>query len=730
MDPRPPEFAPVSPAGGPRPGPDDRWTVPDLIDFEYYLERDEIDLRERPAARVALADRDRAIYLDGVAPALAGLDPHSPSHRRGSLRRWLTARRESEPPDLRDLLPGTAFDHAQRLGTLILAVAGFLIGVGAASTLLSYDGRLPVNVSWYLFLLVGAQFLLIGGGVLAWVLRRSRPVGATIQDVTVLGRLIRPLFTRLGSWVQQQRLAHASQEARDRARAGTGMLKSQYQLYGPVTYLPVLVPAQVFGVAFNLGVILTTIAMEWFTDLAFGWGSALDVGPQAVYELARAVATPWSWLLGEGVGYPTLDQVAGSRINLKDPLFLLDAGHLRSWRWFLVLAVITYGLLPRLVLLLASIYAQRHLLSRLPFTHARTQALYARLVTPRLETPGGSGQGPAMPIPAPLVPRVHRQPRPERKPQAQPEPTPRPESPQPEPEPRLAPRPELQPPLTPRSKEERKPTPQPRPQLEPTPQPEPQLEPRLQPRPEPWLQPQLEPTPRSKPPLESARQPQPGPVLQPGSRLQPGPTGQPQPQSVPPLQPQPQPQPQSPQPLPESRLESPPEPEPEPRPPPQPPIIGLAGGIAPDACLLLIHVDVDDLIEDQDRPRLAGLIAACTGWRIARAASFGSGTLMTEGVIQWLAEQDWQAPPARVVILMDGSQPPITENLRFLRELRAAAGTQAQLLLALVGDPQDEDPLPPVGDFDFTDWQRKIDALGDPYLRLAMLAPPHADGEP
>ena len=626
MEPRPPEFDPVSPAGGPKPGTDDRWTVPDLIDFEYYLERDEIDLRERPAARAALADRDRAIYLDEVAPGLAGLDPHSSPHRRGSLRRWLTARRAAEPPDLRDLLPGTAFDHAQRLGTLILAVVGFLIGIGAASTLLNYDGRLPVNVFWYLFLLVGVQFLLIGGGVLTWVLRRSRPVGATIQDVTLLGRLIRPLFTRIGNWVQQQRLAHASQEVRDRARAGTGMLKSQYQLYGPVTYLPVLVPAQVFGVAFNLGVILTTIALEWFTDLAFGWGSALDVGPQAVYELARAVATPWSWLLGEGVGYPSLDQVAGSRINLKDPLFLLDAGHLRSWRWFLVLAVLTYGLLPRLGLLLASIYAQRHLLDRLPFTHARTQALYARLVTPRLETgTGGSGQGPAMPIPAPLVPRVHRQPKPERKPQ---------------------------------------------------------LEPRL--RPEPTLPPrsQLAPTVQPQPALRS-----------------------------------------------ELRLvES--QPEAVPEPPSRPPVLGFAGGIAPDACLLLIHVDVDDLIEDQDRPRLARLLAAHTGWRVASTASFGSGTLMTEGVIQWLAEQDWQAPPARVVILMDGSQPPITENLRFLRELRAAAGTHAQLLLALVGDPQDDDPLPPVRAFDFTDWQRKIDALGDPYLRLAMLAPPHSDGEP
>jgi hypothetical protein len=114
-----------------------------------------------------------------------------------------------------------------------------------------------------------------------------------------------------------------------------------------------------------------------------------------------------------------------------------------------------------------------------------------------------------------------------------------------------------------------------------------------------------------------------------------------------------------------------------------------------------------------------------TGWRVAGAASFGSGSAMTKGVVRWVEEQDWKSPPPRVAIVMDGSQPPITENLQFLRELRAAVGARAQILLALVGDPEDDDPLPPVRTFDFTDWQRKIDAMGDPYLRLEMLAPPN-----
>ena len=143
---------------------------------------------------------------------------------------------------------------------------------------------------------------------------------------------------------------------------------------------------------------------------------------------------------------------------------------------------------------------------------------------------------------------------------------------------------------------------------------------------------------------------------------------------------------------------------------------------------MLIQLDVDELVEDADRPRLSALLTGLTGWRVAASASFGSGSAMTAGVVTWVEGQRWEAPPARVAIIMDGSQPPITENLLFLRELRAAAGTQAQVLLALVGDPQDDDPLPPVRTFDFADWQRKVDQLADPYLRLEMLAGASTEG--
>lgn len=671
-----------------------QWTVADLIDFEYYLDADEQVLREQPTARHALAERDRTIYLEQIAPQVGPETPHTLPHRRISLRRWLTARRAGEEPGMQALLPGGAFATVQRLGTLLLAVLGVLLGVGLASALLHYDGNRPVSVPWYVFLLVIAQFLLVLAAVSAWLFHRLRRDGLAGQDAWLPHRILRPLLTRAARWLQHQHLARSSADVRERALATQGVLKSHYAVYGPVSYLPALIPAQVFGVAFNVGVIFTTLTLEWFTDLAFGWGSSLISDPQTVHHLVRVIAAPWGWLFGEGAGYPSLEQIDGSRVILAQWASdtsgsHLNPDHLRAWSWFLVLAVFTYGLLPRLILLGISVLMQDLALRRLPFTHARIQALYARMLSPCVETqPAPHTAGAEMPIPAPLAPRI---------PSAglahddQPVSMARPwrETPAPDPTPVL--------PLT-----------------------------------KPAAAIQVEPIVAlvAEPPEDRA--PAELPAVAPD---QPDSVQESQPSALldtpeqPELEPQPEPQ-SDPEPSPESQQE--PEPEPQADPAPEPPLAPVAALVdtnqatrfAPDACLLLVHVDIDDVLEADDRPRLEQLLIRLTGWHVAAYAVFGAGSAMTQKALAVLDAGDWQAPPPRVAVIQDGSQPPITENLLFLRELRAATGTQAQILLALVGDPDDEDRLPPLRAFEYTDWQRKIDQMADPYLRLDMLASP------
>jgi len=646
----------TSPAAPPR-IEGDRWTVPDLIDFDYYIDADEQAMRKDPAERERLTERDRSLYLGRIRDTLQpSVQEHSSRHRRSVLRRWLAQRREADNPALRVLLPGASFARGQRLVTIGLGILGCVIGAGVASTLLQYDGTHPVNVSWYLFVLVLLQILLAGTTFAAWALRRSRPIKTAMEDVSLLSYLIRPLFSRVSGWIQRQRLALASPDIRSRAKARTGLLQSHYALYGPATYMPVLIAAQVFGIGFNLGAIAATVALEWFSDLAFGWGSALDVQPQTIYDLARFLSLPWGWAFGEGLGYPALEQVAGSRISLKDALTALDAGDRRARRWFLVLAVFTYGLLPRLVLLGLSLLTQARALNALPFTHQRTQALYARMVTPSLESAvAGSGTGPEMPIPKPLEPL--RAPAAAPRPETIPEPE---QSVRPKPAPNAAKRRVVKPLDKPQGPsrdtgEASKADTDRSESISDTAIPATEITERSAP-----ARANRTDWKRPPPPAAAAGQSIPAPVTP----------------------------------------------------------------IAADACVLMLHLDVADLLEKSDHVRLQRMLLAHTGWRVAASVAIGGGSAMADQALSLVRHARWEAPPPRVAIIQDGSQPPITEHLRFLRAVRAQAGDQAQILLALVGDPDGEDPLPSLGDFDYRDWQRKIEQMGDPYLRLVMLAPP------
>ncbi len=673
-----------------------RWQLPDLLDFDYYVDRDEARLRTDPGERKRLTDRDRRLYSERIAPHVDAAE-HSPQHRSAALRRWLGIRRNAEDPSLQALLPGSAFARGQRLVTLGLGVLGFLAGMGVAAALLQYDGQRPVNVSWYLFILVLLQLLLLGGTAAIWYARRSRAMQSAVQDLSLIGHVLKPLFARTAGWVQRQRLAHMPPDVREQAKARQGLIGGHFALYGPAAFLPMLIPPQAFGICFNLGAIVTTVALEWFTDLAFGWGTALNVSPGTIHGIAQFIALPWSWLFGEGVGFPTLEQVQGSRISLKDPLFIMDAEALRSWRSFLVLAVFTYGLLPRLVLLALSMQRVRRTLDALPFTHQRTQSLYARMITPQLRTAGQTHQGPEMPIPAPLKPvsAPRAAPQPEHRPE--PEPTPEPLSAR-APEPRSAP--------------------------VPSPEPSPEAPPKARPQPKADVRPKraskAKPAAKSKqdaeePPAKAPSPPASTPSAQPSAARSTG-------RSAETLG---------------SRTEPTPEPQSEPRQAPTQPHRGRAdtdaatppSAVAADGCVLLLHVDIADVLGDAHQTRLQQLLHGLSGWSVHKSVTFGGGSAQAKSALASIEDVDWLAPPARVALLADGSQPPITETLRFLRAVRAAAGEHAQVMLALVGDPDGDDPLPPLPEFEFQDWQRKIEQLGDPYLRLEMLAGPAEEAE-
>ncbi len=353
------------------------WRMEDVIDFEYLLEQD----HDRPLTE--LEARDHRIFKEQILPqsGVAGRDGQT--GRRRLFRRWLEARRRSAGTE--QLLPGELLIASWYILLKLFAVAGLLLGAGAAANLLSYDGQQPVNVAAYLGWLVLIQIILVLIAGVIVLLRKNRFLAA---ESSVLGSLIRSIWSWMTICVHRHGLSRVSADQRTRFAAFLGTAARHRSIYGDVGLWPVFGSLQLFGVCFNIGALLTTIALVVFSDRAFGWQSAVDFSPEQIHQLTKTLAMPWSWAVSNAA--PTLEQIEGSRIVLKDGIKQLATGNLVSWWPFLCLALGVYGLLPRLILWVTTMIFGRRAWQQLSFNQVAFDRLYERLQTAGLQT---SGQG-------------------------------------------------------------------------------------------------------------------------------------------------------------------------------------------------------------------------------------------------------------------------------------------------------------------------------------------------
>ena len=359
------------------------WLFKDLIDLEYFLQRDEGE--EDESAQKSLLKRDRYIYLNKILPLQKG-DASTP---RKVIRAWLEQRKKMEESDAETVgvLPGEAFDEVYRLMGFGFLIVGLLSGSGLAFSFLNYRGTEPLNISSFLALFVLTQclaLLLLMGIFLARRVRRA-PFRSSIIYSIISGLMISLIM----------KIKHRTQKTltgsnRGRIESAMGLVRGKRRIYGSLFYWPVFILAQIFGVAFNLGVLGATLLKVLGSDVAFGWQSTVQFSTQTVFKLVQAIALPWSWLMPADFAHPTVYQVEGSHMILKEGIYHLATKDLVSWWPFLCLAVLTYGLLPRLILLFMGMMVQKRALLRINFSHRACQRLLNRMRTPLVSTGGRS----------------------------------------------------------------------------------------------------------------------------------------------------------------------------------------------------------------------------------------------------------------------------------------------------------------------------------------------------
>ncbi|BCU75670.1 DUF2868 domain-containing protein [Luteolibacter sp. LG18] len=275
-----------------------RWNLVDLIDFEQAMGSSSAGPGE---------EEKRALLADGP-------------DRRVVWRRWLESRREAGSRG-----PGRKFFGALRGVTFGLAVVMALVGGSTVLGLWERD-RGGINVGLFLALVLGTQWLVLLGALLAWIFHRRAGEA----------------FSQIQGWVG----------ALARRFSGEREAEWWYRLMEEGAARKALLwrlarAVQTAGVAFNLGALAALAGLILFRNIGFFWETTTESTMRAVlWQVTHILSAPWQVLDPIAVpGSMTLDATRWEPGEVGK----LAPGPPEWWR-FLLWSLVVWGMGPRWIL--------------------------------------------------------------------------------------------------------------------------------------------------------------------------------------------------------------------------------------------------------------------------------------------------------------------------------------------------------------------------------------------
>ncbi|PHR27020.1 MAG: hypothetical protein COA36_10405 [Desulfotalea sp.] len=348
------------------------YTLGEIIDFEYFSHED----ANTSPDKLHLRDRE-------IAKLLIGMEPDSEPNNATLLSGWILSRREKEFLAKRQDSPGLLFTHSRALATTLVFFKGLLAGLFSGWAFFAYGGTSPINVLQFLLFFVFPQLCIASIFCLGIGLRKLMP-GIKFPNTSF--HILHSLGSRLFVFINRKWFSNISGSKRDSVRHAYGVIKSKNQRYGSLFYWPVFSLAQLFGITFNIGLLTTSLVKIVTSDLAFGWQSTLQLSSTAIEQLVHLLALPWSWFLPPGISTPTLIEIEGSHIIIKDGIYHLTTGNLIAWWPFLLLCLLFYGLAIRIVFYICGRFMEHRSLTELQLTTPQYAALLRRMRTPIVST--------------------------------------------------------------------------------------------------------------------------------------------------------------------------------------------------------------------------------------------------------------------------------------------------------------------------------------------------------
>ncbi len=352
----------------------ERLGLADLVDLEVQLADDE----RRPEAELAARDAK-------IARGLA----ESQGSDRALLAAWLHQTRPSK-----ETSPGRRVARAYGRASLVLSLAMFALGALVAVSIFNFTGDHPINVLIVLGVFVALQLISLAISLVALAIAAASP---GFFDGLPLVLFMKQLTARM--W------RRASERSVDEGtRSAVNRLLTRRSLYSRVERHALFRHVQVAAAWFNLGALVVLLVEVTVTDLAFGWSTTLQLGPERFFQICERLSAPWSSRWPEAV--PSLELVRvtqyfrleGAYVGATEGARIADPALSGQWWPFLAACLVAYGLLPRVVLAAWSGLMVAWSLRRVPLDTPDIQRVLARLTGPALERSHGDDPGNVKPL--------------------------------------------------------------------------------------------------------------------------------------------------------------------------------------------------------------------------------------------------------------------------------------------------------------------------------------------
>jgi hypothetical protein len=296
--------------------------------------------------------------------AFALRHPHLADHPIKSLLAWLRAHRHLISSEGAEQVEGYLY-----WVTLILVAAAFVFGLFSGVALLSYSGKEPVNVVYFMAVVIVMPLLTMTLTFLA-MLRANRRKSTLIH--------LSPAY-----WMERMVALFSKKAAKELQSLKMSPLLANWII---------LRRSQWIALSFSIGLFVALLGVIVTKDIAFAWSTTLDVSPEAFHRLLWWIALPWREWLPSAV--PSIEMIAQSHYfrlgETLSPSMLNHAAVLGGWWKFLAMATLFYAIVLRIVMILIVEYGYRRALRHSLLSLDGAERLLREMHEPLIQTHSGS----------------------------------------------------------------------------------------------------------------------------------------------------------------------------------------------------------------------------------------------------------------------------------------------------------------------------------------------------